>query len=267
MDNNANQPHSHEVETFSFEGCETKKGEWMSKPKLLDLFCGAGGCAKGYQEAGFYVVGVDINPQPRYCGDEFIQGDALEFCGRLGHEFSVIHASPPCQAYCAMKTMTNSREHPMLIEAVRETLVKTGLPWIIENVHGAPLRDALMLCGSMFGLESNGFQLRRHRYFESNVTLTRNGMRCQHAPKTLGVYGAKVRNIAQEKRHYAKPKDTRGLPVGVVLPQSWGFEAMGIDWMKIDEASEAIPPAYTEWIGKQIMQAIKQTDESHGEGA
>lgn len=208
----------------------------------------------GLSRAGFDVVGIDIVVQKNYpCG--FLQADALTY-DLTGFDF--VWASPPCQAYCAMKTMPNKREHPKLIEAVRDKLKKWGGPWIIENVHGAPLKNALMLCGSMFGLESNGYQLRRHRYFESNIRLTGNGMTCQHAKRTLGVYGGKVRDIAKEKRHYALDKATRGKPDGVVLPQAWGLEAMGCEWMKIREASEAIPPIYSEFLGDQMLKADKE---------
>jgi len=208
----------------------------------------------GYYRAGFDVVGVDIKPQPRY-PFEFHQGDAMTW---PLDGFDVVHASPPCQAYCALKTMHNARIHPKLIEPLRSRLQLQSHCWVIENVKGAPLFSPIMLCGSMFDLGAHGFQLRRHRYFESNVKLATTGLICSHAKKTLGVYGAKVRNIAQEKRHYALPKETRGKPVGVVLPQSWGFEAMDCGWMNIKEASEAIPPAYTEYIGKQLIQHLRQ---------
>jgi DNA (cytosine-5)-methyltransferase 1 len=227
------------------------------KPRLLDLFCCAGGAGMGYHRAGFEVVGVDIEPQPRY-PFEFHQADALEYLAAHGHEFDAIHASPPCQGYSALNTMWNSREHPKLIGQVRELLIKTGKPYVIENVEGAKkeLISPLMLCGSFFGLESNGYQLRRHRLFESNVFLMRGNL-CYHAEKTVGVYGAKARDIALEKRHYSQDKETRGAPVGVVLPKEVGFEAMGIDWMTQDELSEAIPPAYTEYIGKQLLQVLQ----------
>jgi len=218
--------------------------------KLLDFFCGAGGAAMGYHRAGFEVVGVDIRPQPNY-PFEFHQADALEF---PLDGFDLIHASPPCQAYCALNTMPNLRKHKKLIPAVRDLLESSGTYWIIENVEGArrELRDPIMLCGSMFGLGSNGYQVRRHRYFESNFPIN-VPMPCDHGARTMGIYGAKVRDIAKEKRHYAKPKKTRGKPIGVVLPQKWGLEAMGVEWMNIKEASQSIPPAYTEYIGRQLM--------------
>jgi DNA (cytosine-5)-methyltransferase 1 len=230
----------------------------MSKPRVLDLFCKAGGAAMGYHRAGWEVVGVDHEPQPNY-PFEFHQDDAMEWLqgGRpflVGDQgFDAIHASPPCQAYSALKTMTNARKHPDLIAPVRDFLDAAGLPYVIENVFGAPLNAALMLCGSMFGLPG----LRRHRYFEMNWSLGELAPPCHHVGMTVGVYGAKVRNIAAEKKHYAKDKATRGKPVGVVLPHRVGFEAMGIDWMTIGELSEAIPPAYTEWIGRQLLKEVQ----------
>lgn len=144
----------------------------------------------------------------------------------------------------------------MLIEAVREKLKASGLPYIIENVFGAPLENAVMLCGSHFGLAaSNGYQIRRHRYFESNIPLV-NENKCKHGEKTVGVYGAKARDIALEKRHYAQDKSTRGKPIGVVLSKQTAFESMEIDWMNMRELSEAIPPAYTEFLGKQLRAHI-----------
>src|ERR1051326_3078641 len=223
------------------------------RPRLLDLFCGAGGAAMGYHRAGFEVVGVDIKAQPHY-PFEFHRGDALHVLERphIRTEFAAIHASPPCQAYSALRVMRNARKHPDLVGPTRDLLEATGLPYVIENVHGAPLKAALMLCGSMFGLPG----LRRHRYFELSWGLSELVPPCQHVGMTVGVYGAKVRNIAQEKRHYAKDKATRGDPTGVVLPQQLGRDAMGIDWMNMDELSEAIPPAYTEWIGRQLLTAV-----------
>ena len=227
--------------------------------RCLDLFCCAGGAGMGLHRAGFEVTGVDVNPQPRY-PFEFIQGDAL---AQDLSQYDFVWASPPCQAYCALNTMPNLREHKKLIPAVREMLEAWGGPYIIENVEGAKreLRAPVMLCGSMFGMESNGYQVRRHRYFESNIPLD-VPMTCDHGPHTMGIYGAKVRDIAKEKRHYAKPKETRGKPEGVVLPQAWGFEAMDVPWMNIKEASECIPPAYSEYLGRQVMAHIDTANSS-----
>lgn len=137
------------------------------KPRLLDLFCGAGGCSKGYADAGFYVVGVDVEPQPNY-PFRFIQADALEFLreGRW-QGFDVIHASPPCQRYSAAAEIHDTSErHPDLIDPTRALLRATGLPWVMENVERAPLETTLRLCGSMFELG-----VLRHRLFESNVLM------------------------------------------------------------------------------------------------
>ena len=227
--------------------------------RLLDLFCGAGGAAMGYHRAGFEVVGVDINPQPNY-PFEFAQGDALTVLDmglwRMG--FDVIHASPPCQGYSTLRVMPNAREHPLLVERVRGGCQLTGLPYVIENVVGAPLLNPLMLCGSMFGLQSNdGRGLRRHRLFEIHPSsLDLSAPPCVHPPRTIGIYGEKARDIAQEKRHYAQPKATRGKPIGVVLPWSQAEEAMDIDWMTRKEMCESIPPAYTAFIGRQLIDFI-----------
>lgn len=222
--------------------------------RLLDLYCGAGGAAMGYFRAGFTeIVGIDIEPQPRY-PFTFIQGDALAPPVDLSR-FDAIHASPPCQAYSVLRVMKNARIHADLVEMTRALLRGTGKPYVIENVFGAPLEYPIMLCGSFFGLQSNGFGLQRHRYFESNVCML-SGHVCVHTEATMGVYGAKVRNIAQEKRHYAKDKSSRGQPTGVLLPNSYGQEAMGIDWMKIKELAQAIPPAYTEFIGRHLLSVL-----------
>jgi len=223
----------------------------MKRPRCLDLFSGAGGAAMGLWRTGFDVVGVDHVPQPRY-PFPFVRADALRPPFRL-EDFDLVWASPPCQGYSALKVMPNRREHVLLVDPVRAMLRAARLS-VIENVGGAPLLDPLELCGSMFDLESEGFQLRRHRYFEASFFVLGTG--CQHAPQTVGVYGGKARNIAQEKRHYAKDKATRGEPQGVVLKQGIGRAAMGIDWMNMEELSEAIPPAYSAHIGRYALMAL-----------
>src|SRR5438477_10031249 len=124
----------------------------QNKPRLLDLFCGSGGTSHGYQQADFYVIGVDIVPQPRYIGDEFIQADALTF-DLDGYD--AYHASPPCQGYSRslpLARIHGIKEHPLLIGDIRIRLEASGKPWVIENVEGSNLPDAIELCGSMFGL-------------------------------------------------------------------------------------------------------------------
>lgn len=234
------------------------------KLKCLDLFCGAGGASTGLHHAGFEVTGVDIKPQPRY-PFRFIQGDALV---QDLSPYDFVWASPPCQAYSSLRHMVNSRSHEKLIPVVRNLLEAWGGgPWVIENVGGAryELQHPIMLCGSMFGLSSHGYQVQRHRYFESNVSVTTPGI-CVHSQPTMGIYGAKVRDAAKEKQHYAKPKATRGTPSGVCLPNTWGLEAMGVTWMNMREASESIPPVYSEHIGRQVIAACESRAYRGGQG-
>jgi DNA (cytosine-5)-methyltransferase 1 len=224
----------------------------MSKPKLLDLFCGAGGAGMGYHRTGFDVVGVDIKPQPHY-PFEFHQGNALEYLRKHGHEFDAIHASPPCQAFSAMrKGRWQDREHPDLIEPIRALLKASGKPWVIENVRGAPVDAAFVLCGTMFGLEAPcGAQLRRHRLFESPHVSFVLIPPCQHNQySAIGVYGGGQ----HPQRRYGGASTRDGI-------MQFGTEArriaMGIDWMTGNELSQAIPPAYTEFIGNRLLEAIK----------
>lgn len=194
--------------------------------RLLDLFCGAGGCSMGYHRAGFEVIGVDINPQPRY-PFEFHQADALTF--PLGG-FDVIHASPPCQAYCKATAWRGNRaDHLDLIDPVRERLIESGLPYVIENVNCArkKLRQPVMLCGTMFGL---AFQ--RHRWFELR-------------PKFLLLTG----NCRHSKEDFS-------FDHGGKQPESVYRSAIGCHWMSILESRQAIPPSYTEYIGRQLILAI-----------
>lgn len=205
--------------------------------KLLDLFCGAGGAAKGYQRAGFYVVGIDNRPQPRYCGDLFIQADALMPPFDLSR-FDFIHASPPCQAYSIAKNNGSCKNAPDLVGQTRALLIRSGLPWVMENVAGAPLLNPTMLCGAEFGLRTGQFDLARHRYFECSSFLL--APQCNHRRGfTIGVYGNGTNS-------YHRAKFGRCVTVDEMR------EAMGIDWMVRKELNQAIPPAYTQWIGEQI---------------
>lgn len=216
------------------------------KPRLLDLFCCAGGAGAGYAAAGFDVVGVDINPQLRY-PFEFVQGDAVAYLLKNWQHFDAIHASPPCRAYSAMKNMPDARgDHPELVEHVRELLDWIGRPYVVENVPGAPMASPTLLCGSMFGLGSHGFQLRRHRLFDSNVPIAAPGP-CDHRRPTIGVYGGHVRC-----RSTAYWRGT-GADFPGYDKKALATEAMGADWMTMGELSEAIPPAYTEHIGAQVI--------------
>lgn len=187
----------------------------------------------GYHRAGFDVVGVDNKPQPHY-PFEFHQADALEFCEAHGHEFDAIHASPPCQAFSASQVI-RGRDHPDLLTPCRLLMQASGRPWVIENVVKAPMRTDAMLCGSMFGL-----QVQRHRLFEWSEGTPILAPACHHVwrhGRPVGVYG------------HTGGKST-GLTSGNHgwLVADWR-EAMGIDWMMRDELAQAIPPAYTEYIG------------------
>ena len=209
----------------------------MTKPRLLDLFCGAGGCSRGYADAGFDVTGVDLAPQPHY-PYAFIQADALTF---PLDGFDVIHASPPCQAYTLAKTLPGYREHPALVPAVRQRLIASGLLWVMENVPGAPMLNPLILCGGMFGLK-----VRRHRLFDSNLLLFAPGI-CRHDAEMVTVYGDHIRKWKQTPQ---------GKRYEVRYPTERGRAAMGIDWMTQRELSQAIPPAYTRWIGEQLLPVV-----------
>jgi DNA (cytosine-5)-methyltransferase 1 len=207
------------------------------KPRLLDLFCGAGGAARGYQQAGFHVTGVDVRPQPRYAGDEFVQADALTY---PLDGFDAIHASPPCQAYSSLKSMLrNPEDHPELIDATRERLIEARVPWVIENVMGAPLRHCVILCGEMFGLRTV-----RHRKFETSWLIFQPPHPVKHKAPT---------SMMQRPKQFAA-----GMNISVTGDVgSWvGPACLGIDWMNGKELSQAIPPAYTEWIGQRLLAAL-----------
>lgn len=208
------------------------------RPRLLDLFCGAGGAAMGYHLAGFDVVGVDINPQKNY-PFEFHQADAMTY---PLDGFDAIHASPPCQAYSRLKAMWPEKRdaYPDLVGPTRERLHATGVPYVIENVPGAPLVDPLLLCGTMFGLGARGMDLRRHRLFETNFFLPQYPCLHDKARKTIGVYG---HGGHSGKHRMANAAEAR--------------EALGIGWMNRDEMTQSIPPAYTQWIGERLITALE----------
>lgn len=206
-------------------------------PRLLDLFCGAGGAGEGYRRAGFDVTGVDIALMPNN-PHTFIQADALEYLAEHGHEYDAIHASPPCQAYSVTRNIGHGKEYPDLIGPTREALEATGKPYVIENVVGAPLNTTIMLCGAMFGLK-----VYRHRLFESNVML----FQPPH-PKHTEKIGKAGRG----------PNANGWMSVsGNIVNPDAGRAAMGMDhWMTRNELSQSIPPAYTEYIGRQLMAVL-----------
>lgn len=207
------------------------------KPRLLDLFCGAGGAAMGYHRAGFDVVGVDIKPQPRF-PFLFVRADALAAPFDL-RTFDAIHASPPCQHYM-QSGMIHKGDYPDLLPATRRMLMASGTAWVIENVPGAPMTPTFTLCGSMFGLG-----IKRHRHFEIwPPVLALHPQPCDHSRPITGVYGH------SHGKGGAWRKGKR--PMLASSTENWRRE-MGIDWMKNHEITQAIPPAYTEFIGRQLI--------------
>lgn len=214
----------------------------MSRPVLLDLFCCEGGAATGYTRAGFEVVGVDIEPQPLY-PFEFHQGDALD-----RYRPHAIHASPPCQAYSTITA--DKTRHPELIEPTRAALRATGLPHVIENVEGARLHldHGLRLCGSSFDMA-----VRRHRYFESNVPML--SMPCAHARqgRPIGVYG----DHPEDDHDYRHPDGTRRGAKALTLAHA--REVMGMPWASWRGCVEAVPPAFAEFLGEQLLAHLAAT--------
>lgn len=221
----------------------------VTRPRLLDLFCGAGGAAMGYHRAGFDVVGVDINPQPRY-PFQFVRADAEDVLAGLNvnalaeiGRVDAIHASPPCQDYSrAMRCFVQPGQYPRLIEPIREHLLLSGRPWVIENVPGAPLPTqtdlfgayGVELCGTMFDL-----RIWRHRLFETSFPIT-PPRGCDHALAPMNPHKAPTR------------KKWRALLDGEPVETAWRAE-MGVPWMNQAEGREAVPPSYTEHIGLRLL--------------
>lgn len=208
--------------------------------RIADFGCAAGGAAMGLHRAGFKVVGFDIKPQKNY-PFEFHQQDALtvDLSG-----FDAVWASPPCQAYI-QRNKNLETKHPKLIGPFRQMLQASGLPYIIENVEGAPLISPVRLCGTMFGL-----LILRHRLFEApwfeGLTPPCNHWGTVSNGDFAGVYtfGGKG------KRHGRGVRDPKSKP-----GPDWN-EAMGIDWMTKQELTQAVPPAYSEYFGRQLLEAI-----------
>lgn len=219
--------------------------------RLVDLFCKAGGAGRGYADAGFEVVGVDIEPQPRY-PFEFIQADALTF---PLDGFDAAHASPVCKLWSQVtRTSVDPAVHPDQIAPIRDRLTEWGGAYVIENVPGAPLVDPILLCGSMFDLD-----VRRHRNFETNWPLANHYWPCRH-----GIWGRRfVAARSDRKRAGALSSVVTVAGHGNSGPggrvADWR-KAMGIEWMTRDELAQAIPPAYTEFIGRQLMAWLDQQE-------
>lgn len=217
----------------------------MARPLLLDLFCGAGGAARGYVDAGFDVVGVDVVDQPRY-PFAFERADALDFVDRYGAGFEAVHASPPCQRYSVLaRRWGNGDAHPDLVAPTRRALQRLGRPWVIENVPGAPLVDPVMLCGTMFP----PLRVIRHRLFEAPFTITAPA----HGRHPL------CYTFDRRKAHFGRLDPW----VAFVQANGHGYaptaavaDAMGIEGMTLRELSQAIPPAYTRYVGGFLAAAV-----------
>jgi DNA (cytosine-5)-methyltransferase 1 len=220
----------------------------VRRPVLLDLFCGAGGCSVGYHRAGFDVVGVDLHPQPNY-PFRFVQADALDYLREHGGRFDAIHASPPCQAYCTMNNRHGSAAPPRLPDTLA-LLAASGRQWVLENVAGAKSALArewtVRLTGEMFGLRCH-----RARLFAASFFLMAPPQP-KRQPAPAAVYGK------LDGRRLWTRKD--GSEHRAVRTLAEGRAALGIDWMEWDELREAVPPAFTEFVGRQLLAVVGRND-------
>lgn len=214
----------------------------VTRPLLLDGFCKAGGAGTGYHRAGFDILGVDIQPQPHY-PFRFVQADMLQFLASASLAgVAAIHVSPVCKRYSASTPERTRASHPDQIGPVRELLARSGRPWVIENVPGAPMRPDLKLCGCMFGLRTPAGQLIRERWFETSWRAFEMRPGCHHVGRAISVTGT---GATKSRQRHATFADWRQL--------------MGIDWMTGAEMSQAIPPAYTEHVGRQLIGVLAVT--------
>jgi len=233
------------------------------KRRILDLFCGAGGAGKGYDDAGFDVIGVDLNPMPNF-PFEFYQADAIEVldlllddkpfgdCPYHLHDFDAIHASPPCQAYSHSTLFARNKgtTYPKLIEPTRERLNATGLPWVIENVPGSPLRPDFKLCGCYFDLP----HLRRVRLFETNWHHAQQAPRSEHRHTMPAISICSHDAFSSQRKLWL---ETYGRRINEADRQRI---MGGVDWMSKKELSESIPPVYTEYIGRLLAEEIERRE-------
>lgn len=219
---------------FHFHALSTSAIIPPMKPRLLDLFCGEGGAGEGYRRAGFEIVGIDLVSMPRN-PSMFIRGDALEYLRAYGREFDAIHASPPCQAHSQLNNI-HGNNYRTFIGATRALLDELGKPYVIENVPGAPLKSPIVLCGNSFGL-----RVYRHRLFEANWPLA-SKPHIKHVHRASYGYIPRGNEFYTVSGHYG---DFEGAK-----------KAMGIDWMSHKGLAQAIPPAYTQFIGEQLIKYV-----------
>lgn len=211
----------------------------MTKPRLLDLYCAAGGAGMGYHRAGFNVTGADQHPQPHY-PFEFERRDALSYTvEELRARFDAIHASPPCQRYSeAARLHGNATEHPDLVGPTRDLLMASGLPWIIENVEGAPIRADVTLCGTMFGL-----RIVKHRNFELSFPFFALLPTCDHSDVYDPWHGP-----GRTADKFRQAQGTPWIPMAGGASRKEG---------RTGDLFNAIPPAYTEFLGRHMLAHIE----------
>lgn len=213
----------------------------------MDAFCGVGGITKGLQRAGLYVIGVDKDPQPDYCGDDFVQMDAIKFLKKFRRRFDMAHASPPCQDFSLLTLGNRARglfdNHQNLIPATRHALLRSGKLWSMENVMGAPMRQDVMLCGLMFGLP-----LYRHRKFELH------GFSVDQ-PEHPSHKGHRVRGYRHRVLHDGDIYGVYGSGGSKGSLKEWQ-QAQGIDWTKsFHSLAQAVPPDFGQLIGEAMLKA------------
>lgn len=233
-----------EMETIEQGKADDSRGSGVAVHRLvlLDLFCCEGGAGEGYRRAGLDVVGVDIEDKSKRNPHKFIQGDALEYLEAHGREYDVIHASPPCQSY-SRSFRHMAKPQPKLIDATLELLRNIGRPWIVENVVGAPLvngcdlfgNHGVELCGTMFGL-----RVYRHRIFQTSFPIGRP-QPCNHSIKAMNPFKDEGWHRIREEFGAAK------------TPEAVWREEMGLHWMSKEGAREAVPPVFTEYVGREFL--------------
>jgi DNA (cytosine-5)-methyltransferase 1 len=218
------------------------KYKLFERYRLLDLYCCAGGASYGYEQSGFQVVGVDIERQPKYKG-EFVQADAIEYLKNNWQNFDAVHASPPCQAYSlsSMQFRKAGKEYADLIAPTREALITTGLPYVIENVPGAPLINSVQLCGEMFGLPTY-----RHRLFESNFPISVPPHPKHIYPNAKMGRAPKEGEFIQYVGHFSGVKKVQ--------------EFTGLYWLGQYELAQSLPPHYTKYIGLQLISYLEKIE-------